>query len=144
MDPDAVSSPPLATRPPTQPTQMFTRTRTSFDSLLEVAAAESGCVVSTLAEEPEEDDDEDLENSELRSTQPMYFRPKANRPSPTRKRMIQPPFSIFTAMARFRSAGAKGPPCYAVLCVSVPPMVFCTGSPEGAGAMPISALNCFT
>ena len=48
MEPGAVSSPPLATRPPTQPTQIFTRTRTCVAFRWSPAAG-SGLEVSTAA-----------------------------------------------------------------------------------------------
>src|ERR1017187_10981123 len=49
IDPAAVSSPPLATRPAAQPTQMFTRTRTWLQLESEAAATGKGLEVSTLS-----------------------------------------------------------------------------------------------
>src|SRR6516164_6945217 len=50
MESGAVSRPPLATRPPTQPTHTFTRIRTSaFSSVEDETGSSSGLVVSTLS-----------------------------------------------------------------------------------------------
>src|ERR1700756_2674791 len=50
MESGAVSRPPLATRPPTQPTHTFTRMRTSaFSSVLDETGSSRGLEVSTLS-----------------------------------------------------------------------------------------------
>src|SRR5437763_11212011 len=95
MDSVAVSSPPLATRPPTHPTQMLTRTRTSFFSGVPDGGRARGFDGSIGAagvlfeREPK---------TEPKSTTPYLWRLYPTRPRPMMKIRVQPPFSIFTAI----------------------------------------------
>lgn len=55
MESGTVSSPPFATRPPTQPTHTFTRTRTSGSLSLDDAGINKGFEASTVSPLPEEE-----------------------------------------------------------------------------------------
>src|SRR5579862_3735496 len=133
MEPGTVSSPPFATRPPTQPTQMLTRTRTTFVSPLAGVVA-SGLVVSTLTSLllPLF-----LPNHLEKSIHPYLLAAYPIRPTPRRKMRILPPFSTFMAIVlpnplygRISSCGRFSigicgcQSLYTVLCASAPPIVF--------------------
>jgi len=69
MDPDAVSRPPLATKPAAQPTQIFTRTRAVSQLASLVAATGNGFEVSTGSA----GDASEREPSMLRKLTTPYF-----------------------------------------------------------------------
>src|SRR5512140_167652 len=101
MEPGAVSRPPLATRPPTQPTQMLTRTRASLDPDELDTGIASGFDVSTGSAAAPLDSRPPVTLERL--TTPYLLSAYATRPRPTRKIRIQPPFSIFTATPHLRA-----------------------------------------
>lgn len=94
MESGAVSSPPFATSPAAHPTQMLTRTRTSFACAVLAVGRASGFDVSTF---PAVGPPCDPNQLPMFST-PYLLRLYPTRASPIRKIRSQPPRSILTAI----------------------------------------------